>query len=77
MSGIYIPEDKGRAMVTSVNTKLPFDENNVNWKPITNADKIRAMTNEELAKFLYHLVDANYIGTSIRWFLKWLLKESV
>ena len=43
---------------------------------MNNADKIRVMTDEELARFLYNLVDANYVGTSIRWFLKWLLKES-
>ena len=31
----------------------------LNWKPITNADRIRAMTNEELTDFLIGVGDGN------------------
>ena len=38
--------------VISVNKALPFDEAQANWKPQTNADLIRQMTDEELANVL-------------------------
>ena len=38
--------------VTSVNCELPFDEKYANLRPQTNADRIRSMTDEELAGWL-------------------------
>ena len=46
-----------------VNGKLPFDSatcvecglSRKNYKPITNADRIRAMTDEELAYFMANI----------------------
>lgn len=66
---------KKEDFVKAVNKNLPFDEKNVDMKPVNNADKIRAMSVDELARFLFNLVDANYVGVSVNWFLKWLLKE--
>lgn len=44
-------------------------------KPQTNADKIRAMTDEELAKFLTKKMYARIAGDWKSW-LKWLRQEA-
>lgn len=43
-------------------------------KPITNADRIRAMTDEELAKHLYWWDNVPLHASSERW-LEWLRQE--
>ena len=46
----------------------------INWdkKPLTNADHIRAMTDEELAEMLYNAAGAYY---SEEYWLKWLKED--
>ena len=48
--------------VVSVNNALPFDDRNVNWKPLTKVDSIRSMTDEELAN---QLVSEQYVAMKI------------
>ena len=43
------------------------------WKPMTNADKIRAMSDEELAEFLDDVEDERYYWVS---FDSWLKEEA-
>ena len=58
-----------------VNGKLPFDSatcvecglSRKNYKPITNADKIRAMTDEELAGWMANNVDCQYCSVRSEW----------
>ena len=51
-------------------------DNGNQFKPITNADRIRSMTDEELAMFLQ---DIFYISgsndTSHKWWINWLKAE--
>ena len=47
-------------------------------KPITNADRIRAMSNEELAEWIVEQVRGKYIygyGDPVQAMLEWLRKE--
>lgn len=53
-----------------------------NWEPQTNADRIRAMSDEELAEWIYQVQDGdayqkeNYLPPlSKSWWIKWLKKE--
>ena len=49
-----------------------------NWKPVTNADKIRAMTDEELAVFMNDVAQRGGIpigGSVMKWFI-WLKQEA-
>jgi hypothetical protein len=52
-------------------------------KPKTNADRIRQMTDEELAKFMRSCKFCAYLdkgcqhnGTCTQWFLEWLKQEA-
>lgn len=44
--------------------------------PITNADKIRAMTDEELARFISSQIIDRNIGVPIEAWLDWLKQEA-
>lgn len=50
-----------------------FDAKCSRFKPLTNADRIRAMTDEELAECLYDITDNGY--SADQW-LEWLRKET-
>jgi hypothetical protein len=49
--------------------------------PVSNADRIRAMTDEELAQYLAHVAnkqtnDTDYFNWELRFFRGWLKREA-
>ena len=46
-----------------------------NFKPITNADRIRAMTDEELAEFIRDQIIDRNMGIPSETWLDWLRQE--
>ena len=49
--------------------------NALNTKPITNADRIRAMTDEELAEFIRDQIIDRNMGIPSETWLDWLRQE--
>lgn len=67
-----------------VNRKLPSDSATCmecgllrkNYKPITNADRIRSMSDEELAEFIRDQIIDRNIGIPTETWLDWLKQEA-
>ena len=59
---------------TEANCRGCFEGSHYKPKPLTNADRIRAMTDEELCSFLYW--DADGSGKAKQEWLDWLKQEA-
>ena len=61
---------------TEANCRGCFEGSHYKPKPITNADRIRAMPDEELAAFIRDLIIDRNIGIPSETWLDWLRQEA-